>query len=427
MDDSPLKSGHLLEVDKLPAEATTGPLADRLARWILDNKNLDAGSIGGSGYDLSVGRYLKLDLQRDIDQATIAALEDMQTTYWDAAFDLPLLLARKLEEENGLSVDPRTQICITSGITPAIDTVLAAFLDPGDEVVSMDPDFVTSFGQVLARGGRLVTAPAFTERRGVRDTTRWQFDPTALEDSIGPRTKILLYTNPNNPMGYVYSADDLDQIAAIASRHNLLVIENQCYERLVYSTDFQTSLLFDSLATRPSVSGRVVTLQGVSKGYHLSGYRVGWAVSTPAIVQALNFAQMWGTFSMAPSVTQHGVSAAMTMPLRQKYTRAALEIYRQNVDYLCDALAEIDEVECARPAGGPFCFMDVSGTGRSDREVAALLYAEGVATTFGAPWGPVNGANHIRLALSNDPAYHREAVDALVRALRKIAIDKSAR
>lgn len=420
MNDAQADPGDRFEADKLPAAATQSQTAGLLASWIREHQDLQAGSPGAAGYDLSVGRYLKLDAQEQFDDATVAALRQQRTTYWDVDFELPPLLAAKLRAENGLEVDPRSELLLTSGITPGIDTVLSAFLDPGDEVVTMDPDFVTSFGQVYARGGRLVIAPAFLERRGVLDDTRWSFDPEGLESAITPRTKLLLYTNPNNPMGYVYSAGDLRAIADIATRHGLVVIENQCYERLVYSDSFAETLRFTSLAALPGMRDRVVTVQGVSKGYHLSGYRVGWIAASAPVIQTLAFAQMWGTFSVAPTITQFGVSAAMRMPLRQDYTRQALEIYRGNVDYLCATLAEIPEVECARPAGGPFCFMDVTGTGLSDVEITQRLYAEGVRSTFGSPWGLRNGVNHVRLALSNSAEYHRRCVDALAAALRRI-------
>jgi aspartate aminotransferase len=422
VNDTELKAGRLLEVDKLSAQATDSRIANHFSTWVKANQTLDTGSVGGAGYDLSVGRYLKLPAQDAIDEATIEALRDKQTTYWDMAPDLPQLLAEKLRTENGLEVDPRRQICLTSGITPAIDTILSAFISAGDEVVTMDPDFVTTFGQVRARLGELVIAPSFVESTGVLDAGRWTFDPAGLESAITPRTKMLVYTNPNNPIGYVYTDDDLRAIADIAERHDLVVLENQCYERIVHSDEFARSLAFSSLATLPGMSERVITTQGVSKGFHLSGYRVGWVVASSAIVDVLMFTQMWSSFSMAPTITQYGVAAALTSPLREQYARDSLAVYRENIDTITTALLEIPEVECARPAGGPFCFMDIRGTGMTDREVTERLYAEGVNTTFGAPWGRRNGTGHVRLALSNDPTYHREAVGALVTALKKILV-----
>ena len=416
-----LKAGHLFEIDKLSADTKTSNESRFFADWIRDNADLDAGSIGGGGYDLGCGRYLKLPLQEQIDNATIAALKDKQTTYWDLCTELPGRIAEKLRVENGITIEtPMAEICLTCGITPAISTVLSAVLNPGDEVVTMYPDFVTSFGQVIANRGKLVIAPSFIEHKGVLDQNRWQFDPNGLESAITDKTKLIMFTNPNNPNGYVYSKEDLEAIADIAVRHDVLVLANECYERLVYTDVFYETLKFQSLAALPGMKERVITLQGVSKGYHLSGYRVGWIVASPAVIQTMNFVQMWNTFSMAPTVTQYGVNEALKSPLRENYIRSAHDIYKRNAAYLCEALAQVHGVECAHPRGGPFCFIDVEGTGYSDKEMAQMLYNEGVNTSFGTPWGLEKGKNHLRLALSNDPEYHMECTDALVKAFKKL-------
>jgi len=415
-----LKAGEMFEIDKLSEAAKKGAISHKFSSWIKECAELDAGSIGGSGVDLACGRYLKLEEQTQIDNATIEALKRKETTYWDHCSELPASLAKKLEVENGISVDPRSEICITCGITPAVSTVLSAFIDPGDEVISMDPDFITSFGQIRSFRAKLVLAPSFIEHKGVLDESRWEFDPNGLESAITGKTKMIVFTNPNNPIGYVYSQKDLEAIADIAIRHDLIVLVNECYERIVYGKDFYATLKFRSLAALPGMKDRTITLGGVSKGFHLSGYRVGWIIASPAIVSTMMFVQMWSTFSASPTITEYGVNAALRSPLREQYARHSLEIYKKNMDCLCDALKEFEQVECARPMGGPFCFMDVTNTGRSDREFAHLLYDRGVNTSFGTGWGRINSANHIRLALSNPPEYQEECVDKLICALRDI-------
>jgi len=231
---------------------------------------------------------------------------------------------------------------------------------------------------------------------------------------------MIVYTNPNNPTGYVYSQADLKAIADIAIRHDLIVLENQCYERIVHDPVFYQTLRFYSLAEQPGMRQRTITLGGVSKGFHLSGYRIGWIIGASEIIQAMQFVQMWSTFSTSPTITEYGVDAALRSPLRENYGRASLDVYRQNIDCLCETLKEIPEVECARPMDGPFCFMDVTNTGYDDRTLAHMLYEWGVGTTFGCGWGPINGANHIRLALSNPVDYQRKCVDRLAQALKDI-------
>ncbi len=164
-----------------------------------------------------------------------------------------------------------------------------------------------------------------------------------------------------------------------------------------------------------------ILVQGLSKGYHLSGYRIGWVVANPEIVKMLAIVQMWSSFSMAPTITQYGAEAALTMPLRQEYIAEARKIYRENIAYTCESLAVFEgRFECSRPMGGSFCFADVSGSGMDDKEMSAALYELGINNTAGSSWGPEKGKNHLRLALSNPPEYQRECVDALVEALKQI-------
>lgn len=420
MKSNNLKGSKMLEVAMPTINDTQSALTNHYSNWIKKSSYLTAGSPGGNGYDLNCGRYLKLDLQNDIDSAVIQALHDKQTTYWDFCSELPVKIAEKLEIENNLTINPDTELVLTCGITPAIDTVLSVFINPGDEVISMDPDFASSYGQIMGRNGVPVIAPSFIEHQGVLDESRWEFDANGLESGITPNTKMILFSNPNNPIGYVYSKEDLENIAAIAKKHDLIVIVNECYERIVHSDEFWDTFKFNSLAAIDGMKDRIITIQGLSKNFHLSGYRIGWVIACTELISMIRFVQLWSTFSVAPTITQYGAAAALTMPLRQDYARKSLSIYKENIDYICNSLGDIPQIECSRPMGGPFCFLDVTNTGFSDEEISVLLYKEGINTIFGTPWGKINGRNHLRLALSNTPEYHRECVDALVKALKKI-------
>ncbi len=417
-----LKGGELLSIATGSKVKGDSVISRHFSNWVLEGKNLSAGSAGNGGYDLNCGRYLKIPLQTPIDNVTIEALKNKQTTYWDFPHELPVRIAEKLKIENLIDANPMTEIVTTCGITPAIDTVLAAFINSGDEIICMDPDFVTSYGQVLGRNAKLVIASAFKENKGDLEATRWEFNPQAVENMITHKTKMILYSNPNNPIGYVYSKDDLQAIADIAIKYDLIVLENECYERLVYSDEFAETLIFNTILGIPEMKERAIIIQGVSKNYHLSGYRVGWIVSNSEIIDMIKFVQIWSTFTIAPTITQYGVVAALTMPLREDYVRESHKIYKANIDYLWNALGEFPEIECAKPAGGPFCFVDISGTGYNDIDLAKLLYEKGVNTVYGSPWGKIASVNHLRLALSNDPEYHKTCVDALVIALKEILV-----
>lgn len=422
----PLKGETLMGYGENVSVSEESRLKNLYADWMKKGLELKTGAAGAKGYDLQCGRYLKLPLQEQIDQATVEALKRKDTTYWDLNPRLPIKISEKLKEENDLVADPFAEICLTCGITPAIDTILSAFVNVGDEVISMDPDFVTSYGQIRARGAKLVTPRhCFTETIGDLTEKRWRLCPEALEEAITDKTKMIVFTNPNNPIGYVYSKEELGAIAKLAVKHGVMVLENECYERMSYVAEAGEETKFTSILSMDGMKDYGILVQGLSKGYHLSGYRIGWVVANPEIVKMLAIVQMWSSFSMAPTITQYGAEAALTMPLRQEYIAEAKKIYRENIAYTCESLAVFEgRFECARPMGGPFCFADVSGSGMDDKELSAALYELGINNTAGSSWGPEKGKNHLRLALSNPPEYQRECVDALVEALKQIFVKR---
>ena len=251
---------------------------DVYADWLKPAAWLRGGIVGGGGYDIGVGKYLKLPMMDVMMDASIQALKERKALYWDNAETLPQLIAEKLKEENGIIADPQNEILLLAGMSAGMAIVSQTFLNEGDEVLVMDPGYVTHFGYVLARKATLKFV-RLTEHKGVTDESRWSFDEQRLEDAITPKTKMLILCNPENPTGYVYSHDDLQQISEICIRHNLIVFANECYERLVYNEAFEQTLKFESIATFPGMRERTVTLQGVTKAYNLSGFRVGWLVA----------------------------------------------------------------------------------------------------------------------------------------------------
>lgn len=389
---------------------------DRFAQWIWDAKDLRAGISGIKGYDIGVGKYLKIPLQLKVIDATIKALEERRTTYWDYPGDLPLRISEKLKKENGIEADPMSEILVVGGIGPGIQLVVMAFLNPGDEVLLIDPDFVTNRGYVKSRSADIVWVP-LKERKGVIDETRWYFDPDVLESRISNKTKMFIFCNPNNPTGYVYSDSDLKAIAELANKYDLLVFSNECYERLDFSERFAKTLQFRSLGALPDMKDRIITVQGVTKNYHMSGFRVGWLVANPKILEVLKFVHGWGAGCHAPSFSQWGALAALTLPFREDYTHEVLKNYKLNLDILCDALKEVPLIECPRSMGSQFTFADVSAFGISDIELAQYLYEREVITVYGSPWGPTKGPGHLRFSLTNPVDYERECVEKLVEAL----------
>ena len=190
-------------------------------------------------YPISVGIYYPTP-ERMLD-AGIKVLQDVKATkgrlsspggYWTpTGRDLSdhLLaerIAEKLQAENRLEVDPYTEILITNGVSPGMSTIPMMLCNPGDEVLLTEPDYM---GMRIVRlyGAKIVSVP-LKERKGVIDETRWYFDPNELESRITEKSKLIMFSNPNNPLGYVYSKSDLAAIARIAKEHDLFVLTNEC-------------------------------------------------------------------------------------------------------------------------------------------------------------------------------------------------------
>ena len=234
-----------------------------------------------------------------------------------------------------------------------------------------------------------------------------------MEARITPRTKLLILTNPNNPIGYVYSRKDLEAIADMATRHNFLVLTNECYERIVFSDTFAQDLKFTSLASLPGMFERTITVQGITKGYHMSGLRVGWIAAEKKNMELIRFVDNWAYGAQAPTASQWAACAALRMPFRQDYIRLILPNYKRNLKIVTEMMRDVPGVECARSMGSQFTFMDVSGLTEDDQALAAYLAQRGVITVAGTVWGKTVCRGHLRLALSNPSDYEQACAERL--------------
>jgi aspartate/methionine/tyrosine aminotransferase len=410
--------------EKLPKDALILRIEDVLAsdigfaKWLSSIQDKSSG-VPGEGYDMGVGQYFKLPIQMPVLEATINALRERRTSYRDDPDDLPELLAEKLQKENKVKVDPWSELMVVGAISPGMYLAPLAFVDPGDEVLIIDPDYVRMEAFAKARFGKVVRIP-LKERKGVLDESRWYFNPDALESRITEKSKLFMFTNPNNPVGYVYSKSDLNAIARIAKKYDLYVFCNECYERLVFNEEFYQKLVFNSIAAIPGMMERTITVQGVTKNYDMTGFRVGWIFSSEAIIKVLSFLSFWcGSFSASP-FSQYGAIAAHTSPYREDYIRHVLKIYRKNINLLYKALNPLPWIECPKPMGGTFIFADITKLGISDIALAHYLLKKGIMTDYGSAWGST-GVGHLRLTIANPIEYQKVGVNKLVTAIKEYA------
>ncbi|MFF7983317.1 pyridoxal phosphate-dependent aminotransferase [Streptomyces sp. NPDC007901] len=327
-------------------------------------------------------------------------------THYTASRGLPELrqaISEKLRRDNGVEAAPDTQILVTPSSKHALFTALMATLDPGDEVLVPTP----SWGSYRSMA-RLAGAVPVCVELSARDA--FTVTRSRLEEHVSPRTKVLVLNTPNNPTGRVLGAPEADTIAAFAAEHDLLIITDEIYEKILFSGEHL------SMAARPDCADRTVTVNGFSKGYAMPGWRLGYAAGPPDIISAM-LAVHQHTVACAGSFVQTGGVAALRGP--QGPLREAVRAYAARAGLVTRRLNELVGVVCPAPAGTFYAFADISGTGIPDGdEFAERLLAEAaVAVTPGSAFGP-GGRGHIRVSFTAGPRVLEEALARLAAFVR---------
>jgi aminotransferase len=337
-------------------------------------------------------------------RAAITSLEAGETHYTanGGMVELREAIVADLAHRYGISYEPRTEMVVTVGASEAVDATLRAICDPGDEVIYHEPSFVAYAPCITLAGG--VPIPISTG-----DSTDFRMTAAQLETAITPRTKALFLGYPNNPTGAVLDRDELEKIAAVIDRHDLMVVSDEIYERLVYGG--HEHVPFSAL---PGMRDRTVLIGGFSKSYAMTGWRIGWVAAPAPVMVGIAKVHQYGIMC-APTVAQF----------------AALEALRIGEPFVAEMHAEYDRrrqlmtrrfneigLRCFEPRGAFYCFPNITRTGMDDETFArTLLGEERVAVVPGTAFGP-SGAGHVRVCYAT--AYE-EIVEAMNRIERFVA------
>jgi aminotransferase len=336
-----------------------------------------------------------------ITRAAIASLEAGETRYTanGGMLELRELIAADLEHRYGVRYDPRTELIITVGASEALDASLRAVCDPGDEVIYHEPCFVAYAPCITLAGGVPVAV-------ATGDETDFQITAEMVEAAITPRTKALFLGYPNNPTGAVLDRKDLERIAAVVERHDLLVISDEIYERLVYGG--HQHVAFSSL---PGMRERTVLIGGFSKSYAMTGWRVGYVAAPAELMTGIAKVHQYGIMC-APTPAQFAAIEAL-----RSGERFVLEMqaeYDRRRQLMTRRLNEIGLL-CFEPRGAFYCFPEISSTGMDDETFAQqLLREERVAVVPGSAFGP-SGADHLRVCYATAYEEIAEAMDRIER------------
>jgi aminotransferase len=330
-----------------------------------------------------------------IRNAAIRAIEEGQTHY-TSNYGIPELrqaIARHLYRHYRVEYDAATEIIVTTGVSEALNIAMLAILDSGDEVLCPDPCFVAYLPAVLLAGGTFVPVPTGAEHD-------FKLRARDLEERLTPHTKAILMGYPSNPTGAVMERDDLLAVADVARRHNLFVITDEIYDRLVYGVEHTC------FASLPDMRDRTILMGGFSKAYAMTGWRLAYVAARVDLTEAMMKAHQYVMMS-APTVSQYAGLEALRNA--EEDVRGMVAEYDRRRRFIVKGLNDIG-LTCFEPRGAFYAFPSVSVTGMSDEAFSeALLMEEKVAAVPGSAFGQC-GAGHVRLCYAQSYELIEEAL-----------------
>jgi aspartate/methionine/tyrosine aminotransferase len=322
-------------------------------------------------------------------QDAVAADINQYAITWGAR-NLRQAICRHIQEHQGVKADPEREVTVCCGSTEAMISTLMAVCNPGDEVVIFEP-FYENYGPDSVLSG---AKPRFVKLRPPESPEdEWSFDEKELRAAFHNHTKAIILNTPNNPTGKVFRREELELIRDLCVEFNVLAITDEIYEHIIYD-----GARHISIATLEGMRERTVTINGLSKTYSVTGWRVGWTVAPPHITDAIRKVHDFLTVG-APAPLQEAGAIALDSPA--SYYQRLAENYRTRRDHLMPALKEAG-FRCFRPRGAYYVMTDISGFGYPD-DVAFtqhLVKDVGVAAVPGSSFynDPRDGAKQVRFA-----------------------------
>jgi aminotransferase len=340
-----------------------------------------------------------------IREAAIYSLEKGQTTYTS---NLGLLSLRKSISKYvsgffDVDYDPAKEVLVTVGVSEAIDIALRALLNPGEEVIYHEPCYVSYSPSIVMAHG-VAVAVETTKEDG------FSLKPAALEKAITPKSRILMLNFPTNPTGSVASNEDLEGIAKLAIKHDLIVMTDEIYSELRYD-----GIKHVSIASLPGMKERTILMHGFSKAFAMTGFRLGYACAPQPIIEAMMKIHQYSMLC-APIMSQNAAIEALENGGPQMLMMK--ESYHQRRDFLVKRFNEIG-LDCHTPGGAFYVFPDIRKTGLSSKEFAmGLLESESVAAVPGGAFGP-SGEGFLRCCYATGMEDLHKAMNSIERFVSK--------
>jgi aminotransferase len=316
--------------------------------------------------------------------------------------ELRQAIADHFQSTYNLNYDPETQILITVGVSEGLDLALRTIINPGDEVIMPDPCYVAYPACTALSGGIPVRVPLL-------EKNNFHIQAEDIEQYITQKTKAILIGYPANPTGAVMSRDELVQIAELAKQYNLLVISDEVYSRLVYNGEHTC------FASLPGMQEHTILLNGFSKAFAMTGWRLGYVSANPEIIEAMTRVHQY-TMLCAPITAQ--MAALEAMKSEDDAVDKMVRDYDQRRRFMVKGLKDIG-LSCFEPKGAFYTFPSVEVTGMKSEEFAEkLLFEEKVVVVHGTAFGK-HGEGHIRCCYATALPDIEEALDRMSRFIKK--------
>jgi len=337
-------------------------------------------------------------------KAAVEATEKGFTHYTeiDGTPDLRQAIAEKLERENGIDADPQTEVTVTSGVQEAMLIAALGFLNSGDGALILDPYYPACFEDTLLAEAVPVPVP-LNERKN------YGIEMEVLEREITKRTRMIWMCNPSNPTGHVFTRQDLETIAEVAQKHNLIVFCDEIYEKIVYDGTRHISI-----GSLPGMEERTITVNGFSKAYAMTGWRIGYIVAEKKLSATLRKLHYYAV--LCPNaISQKAAFAALTGP--QDCVKEMVKEYERRRDLVLDELDRIESLSYIKPKGAFYVFPNFSRFEKSDEVMASKLLKEAhVVTAPGSGFGNA-GKGHLRISYSVSYEQVKEGIERIRKCL----------
>jgi aspartate aminotransferase len=341
------------------------------------------------------------DTPKHIVEAAKKALDEGKTRYLNAA-GLPELreaIARSAKAANGIPCDA-SNVMVAPSKHAIFETIMAT-VNEGEEVILPDPAWVSYEPATALAGGRAV--PVTT-----KEENEWRVLPEDVAELITPKTKMIILNSPSNPCGSIATKDDIKGIADLAKDHDLVVLSDEVYEKIVFDGHKHYSI-----AAEPDMFDRTVTISGFSKTYAMTGWRMGWLIAPKPLFKAVNKIQQH-SITHVTTFAQYGGLAALTGP--QEPVDAMVNEFKERRDLVMKLIGEIPQLHCDVPKGAFYAFPRYDNLMKSEEMALYLMDKAEVAVTGGAAFGEA-GEQHLRISYATNKENISEGLERLKNAL----------